>query len=255
MADSSGQGCVGKWPRRLVPQDSHYIVHRVARARIDGDALVLSCVNENGRPYFGGPLHATQFENLRRPISEYLGERGIARVEDIKYVVAYHSGGLPNGMVNRLMSSEEEVRALVARVIETRAYLAKSDGEIGVIVSRWRRKKPPANGPTPRPSPGTSSPPTGQGLFGGWRVVDRTQEAVEKGVAYILTGQHLGRKPPETPSRVSAPADGKPTPKPGEFYEIEDGTDAVIITSAPGPDRAKNPKSSPMGDAESQSGE
>ena len=38
-------------------------------------------------------------------------------------------------MVNRLMSSEEKVQALVARVIETRAHLAKSDGEIGTMVA------------------------------------------------------------------------------------------------------------------------
>lgn len=57
------------------------------------------------------------------------------------------------------------------------------------------------------------------------------------------------------PRRENRHGARKPTPKPGEFYEIEDGTDAVIITSAPGPGRAKNPKSSPMGDAESQSGE
>jgi len=39
---------------------------------------------------------------------------------------------------------------------------------------------------------GTLSPLGVRGPFGGWRVVDRTQEAIERGVAYILTGQHLG---------------------------------------------------------------
>ena len=58
-------------------------------------------------------------------------------------MVAYHSGGFVNGMVGRLLKSHGDVEALVARVIEARAHLAKSDGEIGVIVSRWRRKKLP----------------------------------------------------------------------------------------------------------------
>lgn len=43
----------------------------------------------------------------------------------------------------------------------------------------------------------------------GWPFVNRTQEAVEKGVAYILTGQHLGRRPEQAAER---PRDrGKPS--------------------------------------------
>ncbi|HEV2283578.1 MAG TPA: hypothetical protein VGX75_14440 [bacterium] len=58
-------------------------------------------------------------------------------------MLAYHSGGFVNGVVVRLLRGEEDVEALVARVIEARAHLAKTDGPLSVIVSRWRRKKPP----------------------------------------------------------------------------------------------------------------
>jgi hypothetical protein len=58
------------------------------------------------------------------------------------------------------------------------------------------------------------------------------------------------------PSRLDG---GKPTPKPGDIYEIEDDTGAIIITGAPGPGRARKPgrrppKASPMGDAKGQKG-
>jgi hypothetical protein len=66
---------------------------------------------------------------------------GMERVEEIEYVVAYHSGGFVNGIVVRLLKSEEDVEALVALLIEARAHLAKTDGPISAIVSGWQRRK------------------------------------------------------------------------------------------------------------------
>lgn len=117
MVDGGG----GKWPRRLVPEDMHYTVHKVAEAAVRDGAIVLSCVHEDGSPYFGGPYHPSVFKEHRRTIPEHLGERGMERVDEIKYAVAYHSGGFVNGMVVRLLKSEEEVEALVARLIEGRS--------------------------------------------------------------------------------------------------------------------------------------
>jgi hypothetical protein len=121
MADQGGYEHGGKWPRRLVPEDMHYIVHRVAQATVRDGAIVLSCVHEDGRPYYGGPYHPSVFKSHRRPINEHLSEWGIERVEEIGFVVAYHSGGFVNGMVVRLLKGEDDVEALVARVIEARA--------------------------------------------------------------------------------------------------------------------------------------
>ncbi|HLY24518.1 MAG TPA: hypothetical protein VKT83_18785 [bacterium] len=108
-------------------------------------------VHEDGRPYYGGPYHPSVFKSHRRPINEHLSEWGMERVEEIGFVVAHHSGGFVNGIVVRLLRGEEDVEALVARVIEARAHLAKTDGPLSVIVSGWRRRRPPE--PTASVSP------------------------------------------------------------------------------------------------------
>ncbi|HLY21907.1 MAG TPA: hypothetical protein VKT83_05520 [bacterium] len=77
MSDQSGYEHGGKWPRRLVHEDMHYIVHKVAEATVRDGAVVLSCVHEDGRPYYGGPYHPSVFKSHRRPINEHLSEWGI----------------------------------------------------------------------------------------------------------------------------------------------------------------------------------
>jgi hypothetical protein len=146
MADQGGYEHGGKWPRRLVPQDMHYIVHKVAEATVRDGAIMLTCAGDDGRSYGPGPYHPSVFKEHRRPIREHLGQWDMERVGEIGFVVAYHSGGFVNGMVVRLLRGEEDVEALVARVIEARAHLAKTDGPLSVIVSGWRRRRPP-----PRP--------------------------------------------------------------------------------------------------------
>lgn len=154
MADDGGSG--GKWPRRLIPQQMHYIVHKVAEATVRDGAIVLACVGDDGRPYGPGPYHPSVFKSHRRPIREHLGEWGMERADEIKYVVAYHSGGFVNGIVVRLLKSDEDVQALVVRLIETRAHEAKTDGPMNAIISGWRRRKPTPLGTTERPLGGAS---------------------------------------------------------------------------------------------------
>ncbi|HEV2283579.1 MAG TPA: hypothetical protein VGX75_14445 [bacterium] len=55
-----------------MPEDTHYIVHKVAEATVRDGAIVLSCVDQDGRPYYGGPYHPSVFKSRRRPISEHL---------------------------------------------------------------------------------------------------------------------------------------------------------------------------------------
>ena len=141
MVNEGGSQRGGKLPRRLLPEDMHYILHKVAKATIRDGAIVLSCVRDDGSPYYGGPYHQSVFNEHRRPIREHLAAWGMERVEEIEYVVAYHSGGFVNGIVVRLLKSEEDVEALVARLIEARAHLAKTDGPMSAIVSSWRRRK------------------------------------------------------------------------------------------------------------------
>ena len=80
MVDGGGQAHAGRWPRWLVPEDTHYIVHKVAEAKVRDGAIVLSCVDENGRPYYGGPYHPSVFKSQRRPIPEHLGMWGMEAV-------------------------------------------------------------------------------------------------------------------------------------------------------------------------------
>ena len=127
---------ISKWPRRLIPQDMHYIVHKVAEATVRDGAIVLSCVHEDGRPYYGGPYHQSVFKSHRRPIAEHLGTWGMERVEEIKYVVAYHSGGFVNGIVVRLLKGEQDVEALVARLIEVGADKATTDWPMERVLAR-----------------------------------------------------------------------------------------------------------------------
>ena len=143
MVNEGGSQPSGKLPRRLLPNEMHYVLHKVANATVRDGAIVLSCVRDDGSPYYGGPYHQSVFKEHRRPIREHLDRWGMERVEEIKYVIAYHSGGFVNGIVVRLLKSEEEVDALVARLIEVRAHLAKTDGPMSAIISGWRRKNSP----------------------------------------------------------------------------------------------------------------
>jgi len=68
-----------------------------------------------------------------------------------------------------------------------------------------------------------------------------------------------GRKGEPSTGGLSRPEGGKPTPEPGDIYEIEDDTGAIIITGAPVPWCAtkparKPPKASPTWDEERQGG-
>jgi hypothetical protein len=141
MVNEGGSQRGGKLPRRLLPEDMHYILHKVAKATIRDGAIVLSCVRDDGSPYYGGSYHQSVFKSHQRPVHEHLARWDMERVEEIKYVVAYHSGGFVNGIVVRLLRSEEEVNALVARLIKVGADKARTDGPMERVLALWRRPK------------------------------------------------------------------------------------------------------------------
>ena len=137
MDDERARAIHRKWPRGLVPPPTHYVLHKVAIATVRNGAILLTCVGNDGRSYGPGPYHPSVFKDHRRPIRQHLSEWGMERVEQIKYVVAYHSGGFVNGIVVRLLKSEEDVEALVARLIEVGADKVRTDGPIERELARF----------------------------------------------------------------------------------------------------------------------
>jgi hypothetical protein len=91
-----------KWPRRLLPEDSHYLVHKVASIKIKDDVMRFTFVHEDGQEYHGPMYWGTM--NGKKPVAtRILRENGLIGTDEVHFVIASHSGIFPNGYPARLL--------------------------------------------------------------------------------------------------------------------------------------------------------
>jgi hypothetical protein len=128
-----GQSTVSeKWPRRLIASDNHLIVHKIASVEIKNGILSFLFIDDTGRTY-AGPFYCSLINNVRPTAERELAANGLRDAEEIRYVIAAHSGAFPNGHPTRLLRAfpcpeSEEYAAAVQRADEewTRAHKATS---------------------------------------------------------------------------------------------------------------------------------
>ncbi len=118
MDDTSKLAKLDKWPRRLVPHNMYYHVHKIASAHARAEHLCFVCEDGDGHTC-SGPLYPS-FVNGQRPLASHILEKnGIGHLDEIKYVIAYHCGAFPNGLPRRLLKSEEDLSRIVVRATGT----------------------------------------------------------------------------------------------------------------------------------------
>jgi hypothetical protein len=147
-----------KWPRRLVPQNEYYLVHKVERAAIRDDDLCLSYDDGNGRTY-AGPVYPTYLIGHRRLVADrILAENDVPHAAAIKYLVARHSGLLSRGGPLRLLTSDQELSDLAAR-----AGRVPPDA-IGLVVDAFKKDEELLQA-----AEDDADPPLVAGAIVGWR--------------------------------------------------------------------------------------
>jgi hypothetical protein len=81
------------------------IVDKVAAATVRDGAIVLSCVDQDGRPYYGGPYHPSVFKSHRRPIAHALHDAGVSVGVSVRRVRTSPLLEVPIRMLVRLIWS------------------------------------------------------------------------------------------------------------------------------------------------------
>ena len=131
-----------EWPRRLIPTDSHYVVHKVESVSVRDDTLRFKFIYGDGKPYVTGPFYWDSV-NGEKPVAEKeLAKSGLQSPDEIRYVVAMHCGAFPNGHPMRLLRNYPCPEAS-----ELAAYLELEN-------RRWREKMRRARGKEAEPSSG-----------------------------------------------------------------------------------------------------
>lgn len=114
-----------RWPRQI-HWDGHYLLHRVAKVRIRPDgSLAFTLSHANGREY-SGPCYVSW---NRRPIQKAPAElrrHSLAAPEEVRFLIAYHCGAFPNGVVTVLLGRLDD---------------AATHADIGVVGRRRRRRR------------------------------------------------------------------------------------------------------------------
>jgi hypothetical protein len=127
MSDTSEPSIREGWPRRLIPTDMHYAVHKVASVSIRDDILHFQYVDEDGKsitgPFYWGSV------NGEKPVAKKeLAKSGLTSPDEIRYLVALHTGAFPNGHPMLLLRDYPSQEAS-----DLAAYLELED-------RRWREK-------------------------------------------------------------------------------------------------------------------
>lgn len=98
---------MNKYPKKVIENNTHYLIHKVAEAYINSEGT-LSFKYEDGSGVIrsGGPFFLSK---SAIPADEELRKHGLEKPEDVKYLIAYHSGVFPNGYPGLLLKSEEDI--------------------------------------------------------------------------------------------------------------------------------------------------
>lgn len=91
-----------KWPRRLIDESNHYMVHKVSSVIIRDDILRFIFIQEDGHEY-KGPSYLSSWNDRIPEASIMLKENGLVGADEIRFVIVYHCGAYPNGNPMRLL--------------------------------------------------------------------------------------------------------------------------------------------------------
>lgn len=100
-----------RFPRR-VHLDMHYLIHKVAKVELDDQGVLrFSYEDGTGKALIQGPFYPS-LVNGEVPLAvKELAKNGLESPDEVQYLIAYHSGGFPNGLPVYLLRSLEEIPA------------------------------------------------------------------------------------------------------------------------------------------------
>lgn len=89
----------------------HYLVHKVSRAWVDRRGVLrFKYVDEEGQEC-RGPFFPDSVNGKAPRADEELAKSGLRSADEIKFVLAYHSGACPFGIPGLLLRSLEDIPA------------------------------------------------------------------------------------------------------------------------------------------------
>jgi hypothetical protein len=90
--------------------DQHYIVHKVRRAWVKDGVIRFRYEDSYGKEVIGGPEYwSIGFPPAVPTAAAELLRCGLDAIEQIRFIVAYHSGALPPGVPCWLLESPDDV--------------------------------------------------------------------------------------------------------------------------------------------------
>jgi len=99
-----------QFPSRVYPHDMHLLVHKVAKVELD-DSGVLRFRYEDGAgtALSAGPFYPSLVNGEVPLAAKEMAKNGLQSPDEIRYLVAYHSGAFPNGLPVCLLRGLEEM--------------------------------------------------------------------------------------------------------------------------------------------------
>src|SRR5690349_14574536 len=93
-----------RFPRRVRPDNNRYLIHKVRCVWVDERGVLrLNYEDGSGKELLQGPWYPSSV-NGRVPLAvEELVKSGLQSPDEVRYVIAYHSGAFPYGMPECLL--------------------------------------------------------------------------------------------------------------------------------------------------------